>query len=88
MRRIDRVLVQGKSQPVVLYEVLDADEPPARQAKQRALADFEKGELLYEARDFPGAISHLERALARNPADTVVEVLLERARRFSATAEP
>ena len=58
VRRIDRVLVQGKSQPVVLYEVLDAHDLPARQAKQRALADFEKGELLYEARDFsaPSAI--------------------------------
>ena len=27
VRRIDRVLVQGKSQPVVLYEVLDAARP-------------------------------------------------------------
>jgi two-component system sensor histidine kinase ChiS len=87
VRRIDRVLVQGKSQPVVLYEVLDAHDLPVRQAKQRALADFEKGESLYEARDFSAAIGHLERALTRNPSDTVVEVLLERARRFSGTAE-
>jgi two-component system sensor histidine kinase ChiS len=86
VRRIDRVLVQGKSQPVVLYEVLDAHDLPARQAKQRALADFEKGESLYENRDFSGAIGYLERALARNPSDTVVEVLLERARRFSGAA--
>jgi hypothetical protein len=71
----------------VLYEVLDAHDLPVRQAKQRALADFEKGESLYEARDFSAAIGHLERALTRNPSDTVVEVLLERARRFSGTAE-
>jgi PAS domain S-box-containing protein len=87
VRRIDRVLVQGKSQPVVLYEVLDAHDPPARQAKQLALADFEHGESLYEAHDFLGAIGHLERALARDPADTVVEVLLERARRFAGAAQ-
>lgn len=87
VRRIDRVLVQGKSQPVVLYEVLDAHDLSARRAKQRAQADFEKGEVLYEARDFRGAIGHLERALASNPSDTVVEVLLERARRFAGTAE-
>ena len=87
VRRIDRVLVQGKSQPVVLYEVLDAHDPPTRQARQHALADFEKGESLYEARDFLGAIGYLERALAPNASDTVVEVLLERARRFSGTAE-
>jgi two-component system sensor histidine kinase ChiS len=87
VRRIDRVLVQGKSQPVVLYEVLETDNPSARLSKQSALADFEAGQILYEARDFMGAIGHLERALARNPSDTVVEVLLERARRFSGTAE-
>ena len=33
LRRIDRVLVQGKSQPVVLYEVMDADTPERRAAK-------------------------------------------------------
>ena len=71
----------------MLYEVLDACDLPARQAKQRALADFEKGEALYEARDFSGAIHYLERALARNPSDTVVEVLLERAHRCCGTAE-
>jgi class 3 adenylate cyclase len=87
VRRIDRVLVQGKSQPVVLYEVLDADDLPSRQSKQRALPDFEKGQSLYEARDFSGAIGHLERALIRNPSDTVVEVLIERARRFAGTSE-
>jgi two-component system, sensor histidine kinase ChiS len=87
VRRIDRVLVQGKSQPVVLYEVLDADNMSARLSKQSGLADFEAGQSLYEARDFLGAIGHLERALARNPSDTVVEVLLERARRLSGTAE-
>jgi hypothetical protein len=67
----------------VLFEVLDADDLPVRQSKQRALADFQAGQSLYEARDFLGAIDHLERVLTRNPSDTVVEVLLERARRFA-----
>ena len=87
VRRIDRVLVQGKSQPVVLYEVLDADDLAVRLSKQQALVDFEAGQSRYEARDFLGAIGHLERALACSPSDTVVEVLLERARRFSGAAE-
>lgn len=86
-RRIDRVLVQGKSQPVVLYEVVDADSPPDREAKQRARPDFEQGEALYEAGKFSDAIDYLERALARNPSDTVVQLLLERARRFAGITE-
>ena len=60
---------------MVLYEVLDADQPSDRLSKQRSLEEFEIGQSLYEARDFPGGISHLERALARNSSDTVVEVL-------------
>lgn len=86
VRRIDRVLVQGKSQPVVLYEVMDADDRAAVRLKRQSLADFEAGQSCYEERNFPGAIAHLERARARDPSDTVVEVLLERARRFSGGA--
>jgi two-component system, sensor histidine kinase ChiS len=82
-RRIDRVLVQGKSQPIVLYEVLDADDPARRAAKQGAMPDFEAGLKCYEALDFTRAIGHFEQALAAVPSDTVAQVLLERVRRFA-----
>ena len=82
-RRIDRVLVQGKSQPVVLYEVLEAEEPVRREAKQRTMPEFDAGLSCYESLDFIGAIAHFERALAKLPSDSVVEVLLGRARRFA-----
>ncbi len=82
-RRLDRVLVQGKSQPVVLYEVLKAEEPGRRAAKERALPSFEAGLSCYEALDFAGAVPHFERALAAVPSDSVVTLLLERARRFA-----
>jgi two-component system sensor histidine kinase ChiS len=82
-RRIDRVLVQGKSQPVVLYEVLKADEPDRQAAKERALPSFEAGLSCYEALDFAGAVPHFEQALAAVPSDSVVTLLLERARRFA-----
>jgi len=83
LRRIDRVLVQGKSQPVVLYEVLEADEPSRRAAKQLALPDFEAGLSRCEALDFTAAVDYFERALEALPTDSVVQVLLERARRFA-----
>jgi PAS domain S-box-containing protein len=82
-RRIDRVLVQGKSQAIVLYEVLDADDPARRAAKQGAMPDFDAGLKCYEALDFASAIGHFERALAAAPSDTVAQVLLERVRRFA-----
>jgi len=83
LRRIDRVLVQGKSQPVVLYEVLDADTPERRAAKQRNKADFEAGLSRYDALDFVAATDCFEQALATAPSDSVAQLLLERARRFA-----
>ncbi len=82
-RRVDRVLLQGKSQPIVLYEVLDADDPASRAAKQGAMPDFEAGLKCYESFDFAGAIRHFERALAAALSDTVARVLLDRVRRFA-----
>lgn len=83
LRRIDRVLVQGKSQPVVLYEVLNADTPEGCAAKQHSQADFETGLSCYEALDFAGAIDRFERTLATAPSDSVARFMLERATRFA-----
>jgi hypothetical protein len=83
LRRIDRVLVQGKSQPVVLYEVLDADTPERRAAKRRSQPDFEAGLSRYDALDFAGAIDCFERALVAAPSDSVAQLMLERAGRFA-----
>jgi two-component system, sensor histidine kinase ChiS len=79
LRRIDRVLVQGKSQPVVLYEVLDALLPAARAAKQKTLEDFAAGLSAYEARDFTIAVKRFQAVLSNDPADSVAEFLLTRA---------
>lgn len=83
LRRIDRVLVQGKSQPVVLFEVLDADTPERRVAKLQVIADLEAGLSRYEASDFEGAVDAFERVLRAVPTDKVAQVLVERARRFA-----
>jgi len=83
LRRIDRVLVQGKSQPVVLYEVMDADTPERRAAKVRGLPDLETGLASYDVSDFTAAIPAFERALTALPTDSVIQVLLERARRLA-----
>ena len=88
LRRIDRVLVQGKSQPVVLYEVMDADTPERRAAKLSGLPDLETGLASYEASDFTSAIRAFERALTALPTDSVVQVLLERARRLAVEVAP
>ena len=76
-------MVQGKSQPVVLYEIMDLDDPSVRLAKLNAVADFEVALSLHEAGEFEAAIIRLEKTLSKNPSDSVAEVLLQRARRLS-----
>ena len=83
IRRIDRVLVQGKSQPVVWYEVLDTDTHERRAAKRQGQADFEAGLSRFEALDFIGAIDCFERTLVAAPFDSVAQLMLERAKRFA-----
>jgi len=83
LRRMDRVLVQGKSQPVVLFEVLDADTPAGREAKLRSLLAFERGLQAYEALDLDSATHWFEAARAVAPDDPVAGLLLERIRRLA-----
>jgi two-component system sensor histidine kinase ChiS len=79
LRRIDRVLVQGKTQPVVLFEVIDADTPERRAAKLRGVADLEVGLSCYEASDFKGAVDAFEKVLDELATDSVTQVLIARA---------
>ena len=60
LRRIDRVLVEGKSQPVVLHEVLDAESPVIRRGKLTNRIPFDAGLACYEALEFEAAIGHFE----------------------------
>lgn len=87
MRRIDRVLVQGKSQPVVLYEMMEVDSPEQRMAKLSSASDLEAGLALYEAADFTGALEAFERMLVVLPTDTVAQVLAKRARDLLTSAD-
>jgi len=68
----------------VLYEILDADPAANREAKLRALPDFEAALNSYDAHDFPTAITYLEKALSVAPSDSIAKVLLERMRGFVA----
>ncbi len=73
---------------MVLYEVMDADTPERRAAKLSSLPDLEIGLANYEASDFTSAIDAFERALTALPTDSIVQVLLERAKRLAVEVAP
>ncbi|MCB9729046.1 MAG: adenylate/guanylate cyclase domain-containing protein [Deltaproteobacteria bacterium] len=77
MRRIDRVVARGKSEPVELWEVMDGM-PEAALARRLASADpFERALLALLDDDHAAAAPHLHAVLEADPDDGVARWHLE-----------
>jgi class 3 adenylate cyclase/DNA-binding NarL/FixJ family response regulator len=79
-RKVDVVTAYGLQTPSAVYEVFVED--PGTEAKEW-LNEFDAGVNAYVAGDFVDAHTHLARARAINPHDTVAGVLARRCRRLS-----
>jgi class 3 adenylate cyclase len=77
LRPLDVVVVKGKTQPVVLFEVFDGDPPEERTAKQKTCADLLRGVEALLASDTATARRHFEAALALWPQDPAAANLLK-----------
>jgi predicted ATPase/class 3 adenylate cyclase/tRNA A-37 threonylcarbamoyl transferase component Bud32 len=78
IRTIDRVKVKGKSEPVTVYEVFDADLPVRRELKMKTRDDFEKGLVHYRQKAFIEAIRCFQEVLSRHPDDKAAQIYLGR----------
>ena len=81
LREIDRVVVRGRSRPVVIYEVFDADAPTLRARKREALPAFARALALHRAGDHDAAREGFLAFLARVPDDRTAQVYVERCER-------
>jgi signal transduction histidine kinase/class 3 adenylate cyclase/ActR/RegA family two-component response regulator len=69
LRKLGQVMVQGRQQPLLIYEVFDADPLDLRNRKAATLALFELGLEAYQSADFVEAQVYFQRVLHQNPSD-------------------
>lgn len=86
VRFLARAIVKGRTAPIAIYEVLDAETEAVRHLKLQTLPDFELGIKEYEASTYTAdpmahllaAKGYFEQVLATNPADQTTKLYLER----------
>ena len=84
LRRVGRVRVAGKEQPVEVFELLDADPPELAARKWDALREFSAGLEDYERGSFESAGERLRGYLDQIPEDAVATSILGRCERMQA----
>jgi PAS domain S-box-containing protein len=77
-RIIARVKVKGKSAPVSIYEIFDADLPSLKEGKLATKGQFEQALLFYNQNAITEAAQLFKDCLRLNPMDKVAQIYLDR----------
>ena len=78
LREIDRVQVAGRTEPVTVFEVFEADPPEQAAAKQRNMGRLAEVLARFRAGDLEGCEAEARLMLAMHPEDPVAAVYLRR----------
>lgn len=87
-REIDSVIVKGKTKPIVLYEIFNAEPEEIRLAKKKILIDFTKGLALYKSGSFLEAKKVFENILKICPWDKPTELYITRCEKYISSPPP
>ncbi|MCB0344003.1 MAG: CHASE2 domain-containing protein [Bdellovibrionales bacterium] len=87
LRELDRIRAVGKTDSVVVFELL-AEKGELDTAAKNALSAFEHGRREYESRDWEEAVKYFKRALELQPDDIAAKIFLERCRNFKQQPPP
>ena len=88
VRKIDRVAVKGKNYPVTLYEILDAEEPQRKKAKELTRPILINAMDAYFNRDFDESLKFIEKSIQLDPQDNVLNIFAARCKKFIHTPPP
>ncbi len=88
LRFLGKVRVKGKTVPVSIFEVYDADSEETKTLKMHTTADLEQGFQHYYARAFPKAAASFQQVLNTNPDDATANLYLKHATQFMAEGVP
>ncbi|WP_425460778.1 adenylate/guanylate cyclase domain-containing protein [Leptospira langatensis] len=82
VREVDSVVVKGKSQPIVIYEIYESDDPHIRKLKDATLPLISRGIILYKVGNFKEALLNFEQALKVYPEDIVAILYRKRCQEY------
>ncbi len=85
LRDVDKVIVKGKTKPVLLYEVLDHHTDEGFPNLMEAVNHFKSGRQYYNKGEWNRAIRAFKEALALNPKDALAATYVERCRELRAS---
>ena len=88
LRRLDRVVVKGRNEPISIYEVLDGLGAEERNAKLATRDRFDEARIAYGNQAFDVAEKLFGECLARSPGDVASELYIMRCRRLAVEGVP
>ena len=85
LREIDTIIVKGRHEPIIIFEIFEADEDEVREIKAETRDRFEGAVALYKSREFVAAQGIFESLYRLNPNDRVVQLYIKRCRKLRET---
>jgi adenylate cyclase len=76
-RPLDLIVVKGKTKPVLMYEIFDADNDGIRRKKKETLKELTNAIALYRNRDFKKAAGTFTNLIKVNEGDALAKYFLE-----------
>ena len=88
LRLLDQVVLRGRSEPIPIWEVLDALDPGTRERKLTIREAFEEARVAYQNGSFAQAERLFADCRARAPDDLACEIYIDRCRKLAVEGVP